>query len=445
MAMRAVAELRAHAREIYDAGLRAADPRAALQNHVRVDSEGFNVGGRRYDLNQFHKVAVVGAGKAAAPMGLAVEELFGDRIADGLVVVKYGHGLPLRGLAIVEAGHPVPDEAGMEAARRVMEMFRRAGAADLIVLLLSGGASALLPAPAAGITLADKQCTTQALLASGATIGEVNAVRKHISKLKGGRLAALGAPATLLTLSLSDVVSDSLADIASGPTVADPTTYADCLEIIQRYSLREKIPKPVIDLLAHGASGGIEETPKPGSGVFRKVSNVIVGNNRSALAAALRRAEALGYHTRIISNAVEGESRAVAADHAAQIDRLRQGLVPAQRPACVLAGGETTVTVCGSGAGGRNQEYALAAAMEMDGWDGVVALSAGTDGTDGPTDAAGAIVDGTTIDRGKNNRMAASDFLRRNDSYHFLQATGDLLRTGPTLTNVMDLQVWLIA
>ena len=443
--MAAVRELRAHAREIFDAGLRAADPLKAIQRFVHVDGDRLEIGDCRYDLAKFRKISVIGAGKAAARMGLALEELLGARIDRGTVVVKHGHGLPLRKIRVVEAAHPVPDEAGLRGARQVMELVTGAGEEDLIIFLISGGGSALLPAPADGVTLEDKQRTTEALLASGATIGEVNAVRKHISKLKGGRLAQLATPATLVSLILSDVVGDSLEDVASGPTVADPSAYADCLATIRRYSLQEKIPPAVLDLLARGARGELEETPKPGSPVFRTVRNFIVGSNRTALAAAKKQADAFGYHTMILSRAVEGESRSVAAAHAALAKEIQKTSTPIRRPACVLAGGETTVTIRGDGLGGRNQEYAIAAAMEIDGVDGVVALSAGTDGTDGPTDAAGAIVDGATIARGKAKGLAAVEFLQRNDSYHLLQATDDLLCTGPTLTNVMDLQVWLIA
>ena len=440
-----VSELRAHARDIFNAGLRAADPLEAIRRFVHVDGDRLTAGDDSYDLGKFQKISVIGAGKAAARMGLALEELLGTRITGGLVVVKYGHGLPLQRIRVVEAAHPVPDEAGLRAARQVMELVTGLGEEDLIILLISGGGSALLPAPADGVTLEDKQRVTKALLASGATIGELNAVRKHLSKLKGGQLAQLAMPATLVSLILSDVVGDSLEDIASGPTVADPSVYADCLKIIRRYSLLEKIPAAVLDHLARGANAEFEETPKPGSPAFRTVRNFIVGSNRTALAAAKKQADALGYHTMILSRAVEGESRSVALAHAALAKEIQKTGTPIPCPACVLAGGETTVTIRGDGLGGRNQEYALAAGIEIDGVEGLVALSAGTDGTDGPTDAAGAVVDGLTVRRGKIRGVDASEFLNRNDSYHFLQATEDLLQTGPTLTNVMDLQAWLIA
>jgi glycerate 2-kinase len=281
-------------------------------------------------------------------------------------------------------------------------------------------------------------------LQSGATIQETNAVRKHISKLKGGRFAKLVAPAHLVSLILSDVVGDSLEAIASGPTVGDATTYADCLEIVQRYDLREKIPDSVVNLLGRGAQGAVDETPKPSDAVFQKVQNVVIGSNQTALKAAKLQAEVLGYHTQILSSSIEGESRAVARSHSALVKEIALTDKPVRRPACVISGGETTVTVRGDGLGGRNQEFALAAAIQIDGLDGAVVLSAGTDGTDGVTDAAGGVVDGSTIQRGRARGLDAAAFLTRNDSYHFLKATKDLLITGPTFTNVMDLQVMLV-
>ena len=443
--MNSVSELRRHAREIFEAGLQGVEPSAAIKNFVHVSGDRLRVGDCAYALAESHNLYIIGAGKAAARMALALEELLGDKIAGGLAVVKYGHGLPLKRIQVIEAGHPVPDEAGLGGARQIIALLESAGAQDLILFVLSGGGSALLPAPADGLTLQDKQRTTQALLASGATIGEVNAVRKHISQLKGGRLARLAAPATLVSLVISDVVGDSLEDIASGPGVADTGTYVDCVRIVQRYELQEKIPSAVMNLLTRGAAGKLEETPKPGDAAFRNARNFIVGSNRTALAAAQHRAESLGYRTSILSYAIEGESRLVAAAHAEHVKSIQKTAVPAAKPVCILAGGETTVTIRGDGLGGRNQEYAVAAALAIDGIEGIVGLSAGTDGTDGPTDAAGAIIDGSTFGRGKAQGFDADEFLRRNYSYHFLQATGDLLRTGPTLTNVMDLQVWLIA
>lgn len=437
--------LRTHARLIFDAGVRAVDPAKAINRFVRRINDVIEAGDRRYLLSQFEKIYVVGAGKAAAVMARAVEALLGDRITAGIISTKYDHGLPLEKIQVVEAAHPVPDQAGVKVAHEIAALVSAAGEDDLVLVLISGGGSALLPYPVDGLTLADKQIVTQALLRSGANIREINSLRRHLSKVKGGRLAQLASPARVLSLILSDVIGDALEDIASGPTAPDPTTYADCLEIVQRYSLEQNLPASAIRILQSGARGEIEETPKATSPLFHRVQNLIVGSNPLATQAAKRQAESCGYHTLILSNHVEGESREVAAKHAALIKTILKSNKPTQRPACVISGGETTVTLRGHGLGGRNQEFALAAAIEIDGVQGAVVLSAGTDGTDGPTDAAGAIVDGNTVGRGRSKGIVAAEFLQRNDSYNFLKATGDLLVTGPTFTNVMDLQVMLIA
>jgi glycerate 2-kinase len=443
--MTSLTQLRADAREIFLAGLTAADPLDAIKKTVQLQNDHLHVANRSYALSRIRNIFITGCGKAAARMALAIEDLLGDRVTGGIVVVKYGHDLPLDRVKVVEAGHPVPDDAGLDGARQIVELVRAAGENDLVFFLISGGGSALFPGPADGLTLADKQRTTQTLLQSGATIQEVNAVRKHISTLKGGRFAKLVAPAHLVSLILSDVVGDSLEAIASGPTVADSTTYSDCLEIIRRYDLKGKIPNSVLQLLQRGVKGAVDETPKPADAVFQKVQNVVVGSNQTALKAAERHAEVLGYHTRMLSSSIEGESRSIAETHSALVKEIALSDKPVRRPACVISGGETTVTVRGDGLGGRNQEFALAAAIQIDGLDGAVVLSAGTDGTDGPTDAAGGIVDGSTIQRGRSKGFDATAFLTRNDSYHFLKATDDLLITGPTFTNVMDLQVMLVA
>jgi len=443
--MRSITQIREDARAIFDAGLKRANAADAVKNWVRRERDALDVAGVRYELSKYRAVYVVGAGKAAAKMASAVEELLRDHISSGIVVVKYGHKLALSLVEIIEAGHPLPDEAGVAGTTRVIDLLRRAKEEDLVILLLSGGGSALLPCPVDPITLDDKIRTTQTLLNCGATIHEVNAVRKHISKIKGGRLARLAYPATLVSLILSDVVGDSLDVIASGPTVPDSSSFADCLRVIARYELKEKIPPRVRAFLEAGARGEVEETPKAGEPIFQNVRNVIVGNNRMAVEAARVKAEGLGYNTLALSSFIEGEAKVVAAAHAAIAKEIIMTGNPVARPACVLSGGETTVTVSGKGLGGRNQEFALAAAAAIDGAEGVVILSGGTDGTDGPTDAAGGVVDGTTLQRGRDKGLDAADFLRRNDSHTFLRAVGDLLVTGPTLTNVMDLRLVLIA
>ncbi|HEX7229823.1 MAG TPA: glycerate kinase [Candidatus Binatia bacterium] len=442
--MRSLIDLRAHAQDIFFAGLSAADPLDAINHAVQRKGHWLQAGDRSYDLDQFRRIYITGAGKAAARMALALEKLIGDRIAGGIVVVKYGHAVKLGATEVIEAGHPLPDDAGLSGARRIAELLQSCDHNDLVFFLLSGGGSALLPYPAEYLSLAEKQRTTEALLESGADIFEINAVRKHLSRLKGGQLARLAAPATLVSLVLSDVIGDSLETIGSGPTVPDRSTYGACLDIIGRYQLGRKIPSAVLEHLERGARGEIAETPKDLGGVFERVQNVIIANNRTALSSAFRRAEELGYQTIICSETLQGESRVVGRKFASLLKEILAKGKPISPPACVLSGGETTVTIRGDGLGGRNQEFALAAAIELSGTDQIVILSAGTDGTDGPTDAAGGIVDGQTVERAMAQGLDAAAFLDRNDSHHLLQATQDLLFTGPTLTNVMDLQIGLV-
>jgi glycerate 2-kinase len=442
--MRSLDELRQDARTIFEAGVAAAESYRAIARHLRLEQGTLLVAGKSYHLDRYQRILVVGAGKASARMAQALEELLGNRISGGVINVKRGFAAPLRVIRVNEASHPLPDEAGLEGASAIVELAKQAGARDLIFCLISGGGSALLPAPADGVILDEKIQTTQLLLDCGATIQELNAVRKHTSKLKGGRLASLAFPATVISLILSDVVGDSLDTIASGPTAADYTTFADCLRIVQKYALEERISPAVLQLLRSGASGAVQETPKPGDPVFAHVQNVIVGNNRLALEAARQKAQALGYKSLLLSSFIEGETRVVAALHGAVAKEIIASENPVQRPACVISGGETTVTVRGTGLGGRNQEFALAAARDIDGMSNVVILSGGTDGNDGPTDAAGALADGTTVGRGKALGLDAQMFLRNNDSYNFFKRLGDLLVTGPTFTNVMDLRVVVV-
>jgi hydroxypyruvate reductase len=437
--------MRQDAHRIFDAGVAAVDPIEAVKRHLHRQDHILEIAGRSYQLSKYRHISVIGAGKASARMALAVEEVLGDSFDGGIVIVKYGYAVPLRKISVIEAGHPLPDPAGVEGAVRIIETLHNASEDDLVLFLISGGGSALLPCPADGLTLEDKQRTTQILLDCGATIHEINAVRKHISKIKGGRLARLACPATIVSLILSDVIGDSLESIASGPMVPDATTFSDCWRIVEHYKLQEKIPPAVRDLLKHGASGHIEETPKAGDPAFTKIQNVLIGSNRLALEAARKKAAALGYNSLLLSSLIEGETQTVAAVHTAIAKEISVTGNPISRPACVISGGETTVTIRGGGLGGRNQEFALAAAIQLEGVKEVVILSGGTDGSDGPTDAAGGIVDGGTVERARAQGLDAEDYLRRNDSYHLLKSTHDLLITGPTYTNVMDLHVMLIA
>jgi glycerate 2-kinase len=359
-----------------------------------------------------------------------VERLIGARITAGEINVKDGHGAKLRRIKINECGHPVPDQRGVAGARRIAQIASQAGPDDLVICLISGGASALLPLPAPSITLVQKQKITRSLLACGASIHEINCVRKHISAIKGGQLARLAYPATLLTLILSDVVGDDLDVIGSGPTVPDPSTVAGARAILNKYGIPNKLH--------------MEETPKPGDKVFQKTRNVIVGSNALAVDAAAIEAGRLGFNTLVLSTSLVGEAREVARVHAAIAREIQVAGRPVKVPACVISGGETTVTIRGKGLGGRNQEFALAAAIDIAGLGDTVILSAGTDGTDGPTDAAGAIADGATLARAQALHLDAPEYLANNDSYRFLDATGDLIKTGPTGTNVADIQLILV-
>ncbi len=438
------AQLRKDAVTIFLAGLKAVDPVHAVKLHLRCQDGKLKVGDRAYPLKDFEAVYVVGTGKASAVMGQAVEQILGDFLKAGVINVKYGHALPTKIIGVNEAGHPVPDEAALRGTQQIIDLLRQTGERDLVLCLISGGGSALLTSPAEGLTLDDLQKMTKSLLECGAAIHEINAIRKHISQVKGGRLARLAYPSTLVSFILSDVIGDSLDSIASGPTVPDPSTYGDCLHILEKYTIRSKTPPAVLKLLENGAQGKIEETPKPGEPVFERTQEIIIGSNILALKAAERKAKELGYHSLILSSFIEGETKEVAKVHAALAKEILSSGHPLPKPACLISGGETTVTVYGQGLGGRNQEFALAAAVGIDGLKDLVILSGGTDGTDGPTDAAGAIADGTTLQRARSKGLDAEWHLRDNNSYNFFKPLGDLLITGPTYTNVMDLHLVMV-
>jgi hydroxypyruvate reductase len=426
--------LRGAARSIFDAALAAAD----VHPLVRHALAGVCPAGSG-------RVRVVGAGKASGAMAAAAEAALGDAIADGLVVVKDGYRASTRRVRLVEAGHPVPDARGEAAAREIRALAEDAGADDLLLVLVSGGGSALTPAPVPPITLGDKQALTRLLLAAGANINQLNTVRKHCSLLKGGQLARAAAPARVHALLLSDVIGDPLDVIASGPTAPDASTFADALAILERFDLLARAPAPILDRLRRGARGEIPETPKPDDPVFRRVTNTIIGNNARVVDAAAARARELGYVPHVLTRSLEGEARDVAGRLVALARQIRHGRGPVAPPACVIAGGETTVTVRGGGRGGRCQEFGLAAALALEGLDGVVALAAGTDGTDGPTDAAGAVVDGDSARRARERGHDPETRLAANDSNPVLAAIGDLVVTGPTNTNLLDLYLLLIA
>lgn len=400
-------------------------------------------------VRELNKIMVVGFGKAAYQMAKAFEEEFSTGlIMEGVIVTKYGHANKSEGLKnirIYEAAHPIPDENGVRAAEEIVKLLESADENTLVVCLVSGGGSALFVCPYEGITLAEKQVVTDLLMKAGADITELNAVRKHISMGKGGRLAEIAAPAEIVTFMISDVVGDKLDVIASGPTAPDTSTFRDALNAINKYGLAEKVPASVLEVLTRGDEGLIPETPKKRDAVFKKVNNIIIGSNRKALDAAAISARALGFETEILSSKVVGDAHdaarwlaEIALESKTVKDRLHQG------PKCLICGGETTVTVKGKGKGGRNTELALVFAMEVDGVEGITMLSAGTDGTDGPTDAAGAVVNGETIERARGLGLDPGKYLEENDSYNFFKELGSLIITGPTGTNVMDIQIVVI-
>jgi glycerate 2-kinase len=408
-------------RAIWDAALAAGDVGPLVRRHLHLD-------------HRHTRVFLLGAGKASGAMAVAAEQIADDRVAGGFVVVKDGYDRHLRRVEIAEAGHPVPDARGLAASARLLEVARSAREGDLVLFLVSGGGSALTSAPAPPITLAEKQELTRLLLASGAAIGELNAVRKHLSLFKGGQLARAASPATVLTLALSDVIGDPLDVIASGPTAPDPTIFADALDVLKRRGLAGRVPASIQRRLEAGRAGEIEETPKPGDPLFERVTNLVIGNNALVTDAALSTARRLGFQADLTTRELQGEARDVAREFVARARRLTP-------PACLIAGGETTVTVRGQGKGGRCQEFALAAALELEPTDRLTILAAGTDGTDGPTDATGAIVDATSIARGSAAGADARRALADNDAYGFLRASEDLLVSGPTRTNLLDLYV----
>lgn len=425
------------------AGLRAVDPEEAVRRAVRRRGPWLHVGAARYDLRRYRSVVVVGAGKASAPMARELEAVLGRRLSGGLVVVKYGHGAPTRRVRVVEAGHPVPDRAGVQAATGLLELVSGLASRDLLLVVLSGGASSLLPAPCPGVSLADKQRTTTVLLRSGATIQEINTVRKHLSAVKGGQLLA-ATRATVVSLILSDVMGDDLGSIGSGPTAPDPTTFRDARAILDRFRLWTKLPARVRRHLTKGIRKQVPDTPKPGAPAFKRVQNQIVGNNRAAVAAVAAAAKSAGLHPLVLTTSLTGEARDAAKFVVALAREARVSGEPVRPPACVVAGGELTVTIRGSGRGGRAQEFALAAAIEMAGLEETVVAALGTDGTDGPTDAAGAAVSGETMARAKRRGLDLRRVLADNDAYRVFRRLGGHIVTGPTRTNVNDLYLALI-
>lgn len=445
--MKSPRALRTDAVRIWTAALRAVDSESAVRKIVKLEGDCLQINRRRFDLGKIRNLWVLGAGKTAASMGLAIEKILGDRIAGGILVTKYGHSLPLKKLEIIEAGHPLPDANSLVSASRIMAFAKeRIEREDLVLCLLSGGASALLASPADGITLEDKLTCTQLLLRNGADIHDLNAVRKHLSKIKGGEFARILAPAGIVSLILSDVVGDDVSTIASGLTVPDVTTFKDCINIFQRLRLSEQMPPAVKRRFELGTTGKIKETPKPGDPAFRKSEFVIVGNNAHACTAAARTAKSLGYNAMILTSQLEGDNGEAARFHMNIANEIVFRRRPVRRPACVISGGETTVRIVGKGKGGRNQEFVLHCIKQLADLPlPCVVASLGTDGTDGPTEAAGAVADNATLNRSiKYGVHFLMESLNNNDSNTFFKRLDDLIITGPTKTNVMDLHILMI-
>jgi len=437
-------EARALALTSIESAVNAADPKRILESRFLLKNSTIKINSHSFDLQRFRRIYVIGGGKASGSMAEVVEQKLGRRIKDGLVIVPHGSKDKTDVIKLHEASHPIPDEAGVKGAKSILEMVREAKQDDLIICLISGGGSSLMPLPRDGIPIADKREITEALLKCGATIGEINTVRKHISDIKGGWLAKNAYPATIVNLILSDVVGDRLEFIASGPTVPDPTTFSDAITVLKKYALWDTTPKSIGKLLSDGESHLVPETPKPNDDAFKKVCNVIVGSNRTASLAAYKHFNSAGLNAVLLTSTLEGEARCVGAILASIAHEVSSSDNPVQKPAGIVAGGETTVTVTGKGIGGRNQELALAAALRLDGMDGVALASASTDGVDGPTDAAGAIVDGKTLVRARKMGLTPEGHLADNDSYGFFLQLGDLILTGPTGTNVNDVSTIVV-
>lgn len=433
-------QTKAAAESIFHAAIAAVQPSQLIPQYLQLEEKLLRIGGQAFPISTQTHLYVIGAGKASAAMAQAVEKLLLPVITDGSIAVKYEYGLPLQKIQCIEAGHPLPDENGVQAARKICLLADKATADDLVICLLSGGASALLADYPPSSSLAELQTVAELLLSCGATIQEINILRKHLSYLKGGQLARHVYPAALVSLILSDVVGDPLDSIASGPTVPDSSSFADAWAIVEQYELKDRFPPRLMHILAAGKEGHLPDTPKKDDLVFRRTYNVLIGNNQLALNAAAAKASTLGYAVQVISNTITGEARTVAEQ------LIKEALTyKAATPVCLLYGGETTVSLKGRGKGGRNQELALAASIALQNTHrSITLLSAGTDGTDGPTDAAGAIIDQTTYSKAVQEGIQPEQFLNNNDAYHFFEKQGGLIKTGPTHTNVMDVIVLLI-
>jgi len=431
-------------RDIFEFAVNAVLPETLIKNQIKLVNSQLNIIDRKFHLDKFRNIYVIGGGKASGLMALALEKILGNLIKKGVIAVKDHTGRKYELIKIIKASHPIPDQNSVQAAKEIEEIAKNAGENDLVIALISGGASALVSYPIKPLTLTDKQNVTNILLKSGASIHEINTIRKHLSGIKGGQLAKKVDPATLITLIISDVVGDDLSFISSGPTVPDKTSFQDCMSIIEKYELHDKLPVKVIEHLKKGISGLIPDTPKSNDKVFSKVHNLLIGNNRIAAFEAAKKAKSMGFNTILLTTLLQGEAREIAKFLVSIAKEVKKSDLPVKKPACIIAAGESTVTIKGTGKGGRNQEMALAAAIELDNIDGITFLSAGTDGIDGFTDAAGAIVDGKTISKSKQLGLSPMKYLKNNDSYNFFAPLDDLIIIGQTYTNVMDLQILIV-
>ncbi|MBO9566272.1 MAG: DUF4147 domain-containing protein [Niastella sp.] len=432
------------AEQLFRSAVEVVKPAQLMQDNLAINNDELMIAGHTIPLTSFKKLYVIGAGKAAAAMAVAAESILKNHISDGIVTTKNGHGLPTKKIQVIEAAHPVPDEQGMEAVKQTLRLLEKVTHNDIVICLISGGASALWCDVPPGITLPEIQATFDQLIRSGAGIHEVNTVRKHLSGIKGGQLVRYCNRARVFSLIISDVPGDDLAAIASGPTVADPSTFQDAYAILSRYNLLPILPQSIRQYIEKGKEGVITETPKPGDLIFKSTINKIIGNNRIAVEAAAQQAAAMGYHTHLIPQLIIGDAAEEAKKLVASALNYK-----GPKPVCIIQGGETTVKVTGKGKGGRNQHFVLAALNELNTiqdkseYD-ICILSGGTDGTDGPTDATGAVIGRSTLMQVANLKLDIKTYLENQDAYHFLQRTNSLIITGPTQTNVMDLMMAIV-
>lgn len=427
------------ASDILSNSIDAVDPGKAVAQYLHREASKLYIGEKLYDLNQFDRIFLIGFGKASVAMGKSAINTLGEYLSSGILVTKKIKGRFLQTVPVIEGAHPVPDQRSIDSAKQIIRLLSKTKENDLVICLISGGGSSLLTLPVEGISLNHIQDMTKILLACGATISEINCLRKHLSQVKGGQLARFAAPAYIASLILSDVVSDPLDVIASGPTTPDPTTYLDAIGILEKYGIDNEVSTEILQHLILGKTGEISETPKPDDPIFEKVENKIIGNNYLAAKAAVSQAKKHRFNTMLLTTSLQGEASTAGKMVAAIARQIATTGEPIRRPACIIIGGETTVTIRGNGKGGRNQELALSAVNEIAGLQNTMLITLATDGDDGPTDAAGAVVTGETWERAMASGLNPTDFLRKNDSYEFFNLLMDLLKPGLTGTNVNDL------